>query len=195
MLSTTSDGGRREWANLLRGDSGMENLEPSAAKTSERGQLLRAIVASTVGTTIEWYDFFLYNTAAALVFAKPFFPMEDPVVGTLSAFAIQFVGFAARPLGAFIFGHFGDRVGSKATLIVTLLTMGLASALIGLLPTYAQIGLLGAVLLTVLRLLQGSRSAASGAARWSSRWNGATAGAAAGSPACHSGACPPGSCP
>ncbi|TMD05167.1 MAG: MHS family MFS transporter [Chloroflexi bacterium] len=133
----------------------MENLEPAAAKTSERGQLLRAIVASTVGTTIEWYDFFLYNTAAALVFAKLFFPKEDPVAGTLSAFAIQFVGFAARPLGAFIFGHFGDRVGRKATLIVTLLTMGLASALIGLLPTYAQIGLLGAVLLTVLRLLQG----------------------------------------
>ncbi|PYX77916.1 MAG: MFS transporter, partial [Acidobacteria bacterium] len=83
----------------------MENLEPAAAKTSERGQLLRAIVASTVGTTIEWYDFFLYNTAAALVFAKLFFPKEDPVAGTLSAFAIQFVGFAARPLGAFIFGH------------------------------------------------------------------------------------------
>ena len=132
----------------------MRDLE-SAPQAPERNQLLRAIVASTVGTTIEWYDFFLYNTAAALVFAKLFFPHADPTAGILSAFAIQFVGFAARPIGAFIFGHFGDRVGRKATLIVTLLTMGLASALIGLLPTYAQIGIMGAVLLTVLRLLQG----------------------------------------
>ena len=132
----------------------MRDLE-SAPQAPERNQLLRAIVASTVGTTIEWYDFFLYNTAAALVFAKLFFPHADPTAGILSAFAIQFVGFAARPIGAFIFGHFGDRVGRKATLIVTLLTMGVASALIGLLPTYAQIGIMGAVLLTVLRLLQG----------------------------------------
>ena len=127
----------------------------SAPRAPERNQLVRAIVASTVGTTIEWYDFFLYNTAAALVFAKLFFPHADPTAGLLSAFAIQFVGFGARPIGAFIFGHFGDRVGRKATLIVTLLTMGFASALIGLLPTYAQVGIMGAVLLTVLRLLQG----------------------------------------
>ena len=100
----------------------MRNLE-SAPQAPERNQLLRAIVASTIGTTIEWYDFFLYNTAAALVFAKLFFPHADPTAGILSAFAIQFVGFAARPIGAFIFGHFGDRVGRKATLIVTLLTM------------------------------------------------------------------------
>ncbi|TMC14405.1 MAG: MHS family MFS transporter [Chloroflexi bacterium] len=132
----------------------MQDLE-SAPRAPERNQLVRAIVASTVGTTIEWYDFFLYNTAAALVFAKLFFPHADPTAGLLSAFAIQFVGFGARPIGAFIFGHFGDRVGRKATLIVTLLTMGFASALIGLLPTYAQVGIMGAVLLTVLRLLQG----------------------------------------
>ena len=132
----------------------MQNLEAQPA-INDRRQLLRAVAASTVGTTIEWYDFFLYNTAAALVFAKLFFPKSDPTAGLLSAFAIQFVGFAARPLGAFIFGHFGDRVGRKATLIVTLLTMGLASGLIGVLPTYAQVGLLGAGLLTLLRLLQG----------------------------------------
>ena len=132
----------------------MQNGE-TQPDTGTRRQLVRAVAASTVGTTIEWYDFFLYNTAAALVFAKLFFPKSDPTAGLLSAFAIQFVGFAARPIGAFIFGHFGDRVGRKATLIVTLLTMGLASALIGLLPTYAQVGLLGAGLLTALRLLQG----------------------------------------
>jgi MFS family permease len=133
----------------------MESLEATSPGVSERGQLLRAIVASTIGTTIEWYDFFLYNTAAALVFAKLFFPKEDPVTGTLSAFAIQFVGFAARPIGAFIFGHFGDRIGRKATLILTLLTMGIASALIGVLPTYAQWGIGAAWALTLLRLLQG----------------------------------------
>jgi len=133
----------------------MQNVESAAPQGAERNQLVRAILASTVGTTIEWYDFFLYNTAAALVFAKLFFPHADPTAGLLSAFAIQFVGFGARPIGAFIFGHFGDRIGRKATLIVTLLMMGLASALIGLLPTYNQIGIMGAVLLTGLRLLQG----------------------------------------
>ncbi|MDQ6918466.1 MAG: MHS family MFS transporter [Candidatus Dormibacteraeota bacterium] len=133
----------------------MQNSEAVPAGAAPKNQLVRAIVAGTVGTTIEWYDFFLYNTAAALVFAKLFFPKADPTTGILAAFAIQFVGFAARPIGAFVFGHFGDRVGRKKTLIVTLLMMGLASAAIGLLPTYAQIGVTGAVLLTILRLLQG----------------------------------------
>jgi MFS family permease len=127
----------------------------AAGQPEGRGQLVRAVIASTIGTTIEWYDFFLYNTAAALVFAALFFPKQSVLAGTLSAFGIQFVGFVARPIGAFIFGHFGDRVGRKATLIATLATMGVASALIGVLPTYAQIGLWGAVLLTILRLLQG----------------------------------------
>ncbi len=127
----------------------------AAGEPEGRGQLIRAVIASTIGTTIEWYDFFLYNTAAALVFASLFFPKQSVLAGTLSAFGIQFGGFAARPIGAFIFGHFGDRVGRKATLIVTLATMGIASALIGVLPTYAQIGIWGAVLLTILRLLQG----------------------------------------
>src|ERR671937_920701 len=133
----------------------MENLERTSPGTSERGQLVRAIVASTIGTTIEWYDFFLYNTATALVFAKLFLPKEDPLTGTLTLFGAQFVGFAARPLGAFIFGHWGDRIGRKATLILTLLTMGIASAAIGVLPTYAQWGLTAAWVLTLLRLLQG----------------------------------------
>src|SRR5919201_6268869 len=133
----------------------MENLERTSPGTSERGQLVRAIVASTIGTTIEWYDFFLYNTATALVFAKLFLPKEDPNAAILTLFGAQFVGFAARPLGAFIFGHWGDRIGRKATLILTLLTMGIASAAIGVLPTYAQWGLTAAWVLTLLRLLQG----------------------------------------
>src|SRR5262245_28688129 len=89
-----------------------------------RRQLLRAVIASTVGTTIEWYDFFLYSLASGLVFAKLYFPTEDPLTGTLNAFAIYAVGFIARPVGAAIFGHYGDRIGRKSTLIVTLLLMG-----------------------------------------------------------------------
>jgi MFS family permease len=133
----------------------MENLEQAPPGVSQRGQLVRAILAGTIGTTIEWYDFFLYNTATALVFAKLFLPKEDPLTGTLTLFGAQFVGFAARPIGAFIFGHFGDRIGRKATLILTLLLMGLASAAIGLLPTYATWGIAAAWVLTLLRLLQG----------------------------------------
>jgi MFS family permease len=139
----------------MESDEATRSTAVSRQPTGERGQLIRAVAASTIGTTIEWYDFFLYNTATALVFAKLFFPKAAPLTGILSAFAIQFVGFAARPIGAFIFGHTGDRIGRKATLIVTLLTMGIASALIGVLPTYAQIGIWAAVLLTVLRVLQG----------------------------------------
>jgi metabolite-proton symporter len=120
-----------------------------------RSQRRRAVVASTVGTTIEWYDFFLYGTAAALVFPKLFFPGSDPYVGVLLAFGTQFVGFAARPIGAAIFGHYGDRIGRKSTLITTLLIMGIGTALIGILPTYASIGIAAPILLTVLRLLQG----------------------------------------
>ena len=120
-----------------------------------RRQLPRAVVASTVGTSIEWYDFFLYGSAAALVFPKVFFPSSDPLAGTLIAFATYAVGFAARPVGAIFFGHFGDRIGRKATLIATLLTMGLATAIVGVLPGYASIGIWGGILLTVLRVLQG----------------------------------------
>src|SRR3954454_10414962 len=118
-------------------------------------QLRRAVIASTIGTAIEWYDFFLYSTVAGLVFAKLFFPHSDPWVGTLEAFAIYAVGFIARPVGAAIFGHYGDRIGRKSTLIATLLLMGLATFAVALVPTYERIGIWGAVLLTVLRFIQG----------------------------------------
>jgi metabolite-proton symporter len=118
-------------------------------------QLRRAIIAATVGTTIEWYDFFLYSTITGLVFAKLFFPHSDPWVGTLEAFAIYAVGFVARPIGAAIFGHYGDRIGRKSTLIATLLLMGLATFAVALVPTYASIGIWGAVALTILRFVQG----------------------------------------
>ncbi len=118
-------------------------------------ELRRAVVAATVGTTIEWYDFLLYSTMAPLVFAKLFFPHEAALTATLNAFGIYFVGFIARPIGAFIFGHFGDRAGRKSTLIFTLVLMGVSTFLVAFLPGYAQIGLWGAALLTILRLIQG----------------------------------------
>ncbi len=118
-------------------------------------QRRRAVVASTVGTTIEWYDFFLYGTTAALVFPQIFFPGEDQTAGVLAAFATQFVGFAARPIGAAIFGHYGDRIGRKATLVATLMLMGISTFLIGLLPTYEAIGIVAPILLVLLRIVQG----------------------------------------
>jgi metabolite-proton symporter len=117
--------------------------------------LVRAVVASTVGTAIEWYDFFLYGVVAALVFPQRFFPASDPFVGTLLAFSTFFVGFASRPIGAAIFGHYGDRLGRKASLIATLVLMGVATAGIGLIPDYHRIGIWGGALLTVGRMLQG----------------------------------------
>ena len=120
-----------------------------------RAQLRRAAIASTVGTTIEWYDFLLYGQVASIVFAKLFFPRSAPLVGALEAFGIYFVGFVARPIGAAIFGHYGDRIGRKAALIATLLLTGLSTFAVGLVPTYEQIGLWAAVILVVLRLIQG----------------------------------------
>jgi MFS transporter, MHS family, shikimate and dehydroshikimate transport protein len=117
--------------------------------------LKTAVWASVLGTMIEWYDFLIYGTAAALVFNKLFFPAYDPTTGTLAAFASYAVGFAARPLGGAIFGHFGDRIGRKAILIVTLLVMGFGTFLIGCLPTYAEIGIWAPAALVALRLLQG----------------------------------------
>jgi MFS family permease len=117
--------------------------------------LRKAIIASTIGTTIEWYDFFLYGTAAGLIFGKLFFPKEEPLTATLLAFGTYFIGFASRPIGAAIFGHYGDRIGRKATLIATLLCMGIATFLIAFVPTYSDIGIWGAVALTVLRMFQG----------------------------------------
>ncbi|MGQ4417943.1 MFS transporter, partial [Streptomyces sp. SAS_269] len=117
--------------------------------------LPRIVAASLIGTTIEWYDFFLYGSAAALVFNKLFFPDSDPLVGTLLSFLTYAVGFAARPLGALVFGHYGDRLGRKKLLVLSLLMMGGATFAIGLLPTHATVGSAAPVLLTTLRLIQG----------------------------------------
>src|SRR6202045_2308887 len=125
------------------------------SELEHRVQLRRAVIASTIGTTIEWYDFFLYSTVTGLVFAKLYFPGSDPLVGTLQAFGIYAVGFVARPVGAAIFGHYGDRIGRKAALIATLLLMGIATFLVAFVPTYAQIGVWGAIILTILRFIQG----------------------------------------
>lgn len=125
------------------------------ARQLMRPQLLRASIASSVGTTLIWYDVFLYGLAASLVLGDRFFPSSSPFVSTLTALATYLVGFAARPLGAVLFGRLGDRIGRRATLIATLWLMGLATVLIGLVPTYAQIGIAGGVLLTLLRILQG----------------------------------------
>jgi MFS family permease len=120
-----------------------------------RTQLRRAVIASTVGTTIEWYDFLLYSIVTGIVFGKLFFPRSDPLIGVLEAFAIYAVGFISRPIGAAIFGHYGDRIGRKATLIATLLITGLATFAVGFVPTYESIGIWGAVILTVIRFIQG----------------------------------------
>jgi metabolite-proton symporter len=120
-----------------------------------RRQLRRAVLASTIGTAIEWYDFFLYSTVTGLVFAHLYFPRADPLVGTLEAFGVYAVGFAARPVGAAIFGHYGDRLGRKSALIATLLLMGSATFLVALVPGYQSIGIWGGIILTVLRFIQG----------------------------------------
>jgi MFS family permease len=125
------------------------------SETEHKAHLRRAVIASTVGTTIEWYDFLLYGTVTALVFGKLFFPKSNPIVGVLEAFSVFFIGFVGRPIGAFIFGHWGDRIGRKATLIVTLLVTGIATVAVGLVPGYDTIGIWGAILLTVIRLIQG----------------------------------------
>jgi MFS transporter, MHS family, shikimate and dehydroshikimate transport protein len=126
----------------------------TAARTTP-GSIRSVAVASLIGTTIEWYDFFLYGTAAALVFNRLYFPTFDPYMGTLAAFGTYSVGFLARPIGGIVIGHYGDRVGRKSMLILTLIVMGVATFLIGLLPTYEQIGPWAAVALVVLRLAQG----------------------------------------
>jgi metabolite-proton symporter len=125
------------------------------SESEHQVQLRRAVIASTIGTAIEWYDFFLYSTMTGLVFAKLFFPRSEPLVGTLEAFAVYAVGFVARPVGAAIFGHYGDRIGRKSTLIATLMLMGIATFLVSLVPTYESIGIWGAVILTFLRFVQG----------------------------------------
>jgi len=116
---------------------------------------VKVATASLIGTAIEWYDFFLYGTAAALIFNKLFFPTFDPMVGTLLAFGTYALGFIARPLGGLVFGHFGDKIGRKTMLYLTLLIMGVATAAIGLLPTYDTFGIWAAILLVACRLIQG----------------------------------------
>ena len=137
-------------------DPSQAEAAQQAAETAERDrQIRKAAIASTVGTTIEWYDYFLYGTAAALVFPQLFFPESSTYIGQLESFATLFVGFAARPIGAAIFGHYGDRLGRKATLIITLLLMGISTALIGVLPGTGSIGSSAAIILILLRIVQG----------------------------------------
>jgi len=134
----------------------LRNLKGEGTLAQEQATpLRRVLMASLIGTTIEWYDFFLYNSAAALVFGHLFFPQYDPLTGTLLAFATYALGFVARPLGGIVFGHYGDRIGRKRLLMLSLLLMGAATVLIGLLPTYETIGIWAAVALIVLRLVQG----------------------------------------
>jgi metabolite-proton symporter len=130
-------------------------LQGELSDAEHSAQLRKAVIAATIGTTIEWYDFFIYGTAAGLIFPQLFFPNEDPLTGTLAAFATYFVGFVGRPIGAAIFGHYGDRIGRKATLIATLMLMGIATFLVAFVPSYASIGIWGAFILTLLRALQG----------------------------------------
>src|ERR1700757_1100293 len=132
-----------------------DHVSSPLSDSDHRAQLRRAVIASTVGTTIEWYDFFLYGQATGLVFGKLFFPKSDPLVGVLQAFAIFAVGFVARPIGAAIFGHYGDRMGRKAALIATLLLSGIATFAVGFVPPYEQAGIWGAVILTIIRFIQG----------------------------------------
>src|SRR3974390_2774952 len=136
----------------------MTTLDITAGPLPEaehQAKLRGALIASTVGTTIEWYDFLLYSVVTGLAFGKLFFPKSDPLVGMLQAFAVYAVGFAARPLGAALFGHYGDRIGRKSVLITTLLITGFATFAVGLLPTYETIGIWGAVILTIIRFIQG----------------------------------------
>src|SRR6516165_5802001 len=148
-LRKPSDGRQREITlSSIATCAGLSASDHSA-------QLRKAVIAATIGTTIEWYDFFLYGTAAGLVFGKLYFPNEEPLMATLAAFGTYFIGFASRPIGAAIFGHYGDRIGRKGTLIATLLLMGVATFLIAFVPTYESIGIWGAVALTVLRAIQG----------------------------------------
>jgi MFS transporter, MHS family, shikimate and dehydroshikimate transport protein len=125
------------------------------SEVERRKSIRRVAFASFVGTAVEWYDFFVYGTAAALVFPKLFFPGYSPLAGTLASFATFGVGFLARPIGGAVFGHLGDRIGRKSTLVITLLLMGAATFLIGLLPTFAQIGVMAPILLVALRFAQG----------------------------------------
>src|SRR5947199_735308 len=144
--------------DLNRGSLANEEEETSMDRTNhvpDTHEIQRVAFASAIGCVIEWYDFFLYGVVAGLVFNKLFFPNQDPFVGTLLAYATFAVGFIARPVGGILFGHFGDRLGRKGMLVLTLLVMGIATFLIGFLPTYNDIGVWAPIFLLVLRVLQG----------------------------------------
>ena len=128
---------------------------PTTTPASTASEVRRATIAATVGTAIEWYDFYLYALASTLVLGQLFFPSTDPLAGTMLALSTFLVGFVVRPVGAAFFGHFGDRIGRKATLVATLLLMGVGTALVGVVPTYESIGIWGAIALVVLRIVQG----------------------------------------
>src|SRR5215831_11726771 len=129
--------------------------QPAQVSAGKPGSIRVVALASLIGTTIEWYDFFLYGTAAALVLNKLFFPTFDPLSGTLISLATNSVGFVARPVGGIVIGHYGDRIGRKSMLVLTLMIMGVATFLIGLLPTYTTLGAKAAMLLVLLRFAQG----------------------------------------
>src|ERR1700692_799973 len=136
-------------------EASMPITAPAPVAGIERAKINAIVFASCLGTIIEWYDFLIYATAAALIFNKAFFPTFDPLAGTLAALGSYAVGFLARPLGGALFGHFGDRLGRKSMLVLTLFIMGISTFCIGLLPTYASIGVLAPILLIVLRIIQG----------------------------------------
>src|SRR6266566_6155170 len=144
-----------QYAALKSKTQGDAKMSTVSSERDVQGQMTRVILSSMLGTAIEWYDFFLYGTMATLVFPKLFFPESDPFVGTLLSLFTFLVGFIARPIGGAFFGHFGDRIGRKSTLIATLLLMGISTLLIGFLPGYATIGVAAPLLLVLLRLGQG----------------------------------------
>ncbi len=131
-----------------------------------KSKMRKIATASVIGTTVEWYDLFVFATASALVFNKIFFPSFDALVGTMLAFGTFAAAYVARIVGAALFGHFGDKLGRKSMLLISLITMGAATFAIGLLPTYSAIGIMAPILLLTLRVIQGSRSVANGAARF-----------------------------
>lgn len=149
----------------------MNHSSDITATAAEHRHARKVAIASMIGTTIEYYDFFLYGTAAALVFSSQFFPELSPAIGLLASFAAFAVGFIARPIGGLVFGHFGDRIGRKKLLVITLIIMGSASALIGVLPTYETIGIWAPILLVLLRLLQGIGLGAKPEAPYSCPWS------------------------
>jgi MHS family shikimate/dehydroshikimate transporter-like MFS transporter len=131
-----------------------DTSQPEAGAPRQRASTAKVVAASAIGTVIEWYDFFVNASAAALVFGPLFFPASDPTVSTLAALSVYALGYVARPLGGIVFGHFGDRVGRKSMLVLSMLLMGFGTFLVGLLPTYQQIGMLAPALLIALRLVQ-----------------------------------------